>query len=491
MKLFDVIHQLDEKTQNKALKYFESPYFSIDQIYLSLLRILVEVSQSKKIVVKENVWACIKQNQPYNDKAFRVIATKTLTHLIDFFAIEELRNSQSSILKYATEFVQNQNINNLNNRLTKGVENFLSADDIHSSKDLYNMFYSSRKLLEVKGNFERKKRLTQEPKFKEKLYKIDSLLDSLYFIEKIRIYLILNNLSFITQEQLNDLNNVLIKQLKTQDFLNENKLAKAYEQTYDLISEKSDNIIDHEELLGILKRVAINQPVEAFEIYDTLYNYYVRLGNQGSNVLNELFSLLQFGLKSGILVNNEILDPTDYRNIVLVACRIEEYQWALDFIEKYKNNLEFDYRQSAYSFNKARVFMNMKRYSDVIEVLRNVEYEDITYNINSRLMLIASFYELDEYDILESTIKAFKVFLRRKRNISVSRKANFTDHCDVIFNLIKASDRKDIKRIEKAQEILWSNSGIPNKTWLKEKIAEVSDVLGYNPEKATQEDPSS
>ena len=89
-------------------------------------------------------------------------------------------------------------------------------------------------------------------------------------------------------------------------------------------------------------------------------------------------------------------------------------------------------------------------------------------------MLIAAFYELEEYEPLISTIRAFKVFLRRRRNISVKRKANFNDFCDALYNIIMAEEKRDVKRILKAREIIAANPAIPNSNWLLEKI----DKLG-------------
>ena len=491
MKLLQVLSQLDSSTHSRLKKYFSSPYFGIDPIQSTLINILINAISEKKNISKEKIWSDLSLKNPYSDEGLRLILTKTLSNLINFFSIEELKKNKTSIYKNAIDHLTDKNITILHNRLTKSIEKELKNEKVLSGKELYNIFSSLRRVVDVKDNFERKKKLTEEAEFKENLLKINSLLDSFYFIEKIRISLILNNLTFITEEQLTNFNNTILEQLYDQGFVSNNVLAQTYNQTYKLVNSNSKFQIVQDEIFDVLELISKKHSVEAFEIYDTLYNYYVRLGNQGFDVQSDLFALFQFGLSTRLLLKKDQIDPTDFRNIVLISCRMEEYEWALNFIEDHKILLSEDYRQSAYSFSKARIFNNMGNHEGVVDVLRNVEYEDITYNLNSRLLLIAAFYELDEYDILESTIKALKVFLRRKRNVSVKRKANFRDFCDVVYNLMKAGDRKDPSRITKATEIMDTNKGIPSSWWLKEKIAEVSQVLGIKPEEAQGQDHSS
>jgi hypothetical protein len=179
-------------------------------------------------------------------------------------------------------------------------------------------------------------------------------------------------------------------------------------------------------------------------------------------------------MKMGILpINN----PTEYRNIAATACQIKEFDWALEFVEKYKTELPIDLQESAYSFTKARIYGNMKNWDAVLSTLRNVEYEDIGYNLNSKLFMIMAYLELDEYDALDSFIKSFKVFLRRRRNIPVARKNAFYGFTTVVDHIMKAAERRDKKRIAKAYEEIESNKAIPNQDWLKEKISEIEQIL--------------
>ena len=79
--------------------------------------------------------------------------------------------------------------------------------------------------------------------------------------------------------------------------------------------------------------------------------------------------------------------------------------------------------------------------------------------------------------IRDRFIKAFKVFLRRKRNIPKRRKDAFYGFTTVIGDLTKARERNDYKRIIKAREELANNASIPNQDWLNEKIEELEAII--------------
>ena len=66
--------------------------------------------------------------------------------------------------------------------------------------------------------------------------------------------------------------------------------------------------------------------------------------------------------------------------------------------------------------------MHQKDWRKAIAYISQVDFEDEAYNINSRLMLLNAYYELGEFDALDSLIDSSAVFLRRKKSIQDSRK---------------------------------------------------------------------
>lgn len=477
MKLYEIISQMDSGKVKKARKFFGSDYFIGEKIIRQFAYLLFDHSIGKNATPdKEKLWEILYPNSSFDDAKFRVLTTKTLNKLIDFFAIETLEETKITKLSLLSDFTRKSGITGLQNRIEKDAKKYLSDDFPKTAKTMTECYHIFSNLLEFDKHLEHK---INNPtiKVRDDLLYSNDLLDGIYFLEKIRLRLGIEVLNLPAEH---DVNPALLETPNIdQDRISaKNKFVDLYSQGLLLLQSDQFNPGIYNSLLEQLKDIALDFKTEAYDIYTCLNNYLVRLSNRGNNVQEELFQLISFGVTSRLLfLTNDVLEVSVYRNLTLVACRLKKFDWAIDFATKHKKFLEKELQQTAFSFNMARIYINMERFDDVVKVLRDVEYDDITYNLNSKLMLMTSFYELDEYDILDSTIKAFKVFLRRRRNLSKSRKANFLHFCDVVFNLVKAEERKDHKRWYKAQEILQSNAAIPSAWWLKAKMEEVASII--------------
>lgn len=203
-------------------------------------------------------------------------------------------------------------------------------------------------------------------------------------------------------------------------------------------------------------------------------NYLIISLNAGQT---DLYPLIFKTYKTALDGDYLLLDKDLYRNIPYLACKSNEFDWALEFVEKYKDRLSLEDRESAYSFTKARTLWYAKDWEGVIRTLRHVEYKDMAYNLLARSYILTCYYELDDYEPLDSLIKSFKVYLRRKRNMSKGRKDSFYNFITTLDHLMKASERTDYKRILKAKEVIANNPSTRNKDWLTEKIDELEAVI--------------
>ncbi|MEZ5049088.1 MAG: hypothetical protein R2766_05505 [Saprospiraceae bacterium] len=98
------------------------------------------------------------------------------------------------------------------------------------------------------------------------------------------------------------------------------------------------------------------------------------------------------------------------------SSKVKWVKWTENFINDYSQYNEIPiYRDNAIYFNTARLKFYQRKYGEVVENLQKVTYEDIWYNLN-RTLLTASYYELEEFDVLDSHLTSFKTFLNREKN---------------------------------------------------------------------------
>ena len=108
----------------------------------------------------------------------------------------------------------------------------------------------------------------------------------------------------------------------------------------------------------------------------------------------------------------------------------------------------------------------------MILLLNQVEYEDLSYNLDSKSMLLATYYETDEIEPLYHLFESFRVYLNRNKKIPQNRKKRYLNLIKFTKKLTKVMPG-DKKAMEKLKTEIAETQGIINLKWLKEKIAEL------------------
>jgi hypothetical protein len=212
---------------------------------------------------------------------------------------------------------------------------------------------------------------------------------------------------------------------------------------------------------------------EAHDIINAALNFCISQINRGNESFrSEIFELYNYSLKKELIYINNEITPSTFRNIVVIALRLKEFNWAERFIEEYSKKLNLKYRDNIVRLNLSQIKFYKNRYHEVLDLLRSVDYEDITMNLQAKSILLATYYELDEYDPLSSFLNSFKVYLSRKNKlIPKSRLVNYNNLIRFTKKLISTpfTDKEALLKLKKQIE---EEPSIASKAWLLEKLAE-------------------
>lgn len=453
MKVLQLLQKLSTSELNDFIIYLKCPLHNTNQDLILLVQNL-PINNINPYKIK--LWkSSFISRHNLNENKFRKSCHLLLNSIYEFSIQLELKKSKKlhNYLLYRSN-IDRLNANESASLYLKSIE-AIDSNLEKTSEDLAFMFLIE-KLNSNQYELSEKMRLS--------LKKISNILENIVEYENTLINLEKKNLDWANVPQIDE-NNYPLSTFNPIVQINKN-ILELYQS--DILDEQLESILLYlKEYPNIPKHIVKDSIVKCA-------NYLILKLNRGDNSQNEnIWRLYKLGLELKAIIPDLIL----YRNIAYLASKAGQYEWALNFIEEYKSTLPIDQQDSAYSFTKARIYINMQEWVKVLETLRNVEYEDIGYNLNSKLLIIAAYYELDEYEALDSFIKSFRVFLRRRRNIPVTRKNAFYDFTTVVDHLMKAGDRGDAKRLIKAREVLDSNAAIPNKDWLLEKIEEIEAVI--------------
>lgn len=151
-------------------------------------------------------------------------------------------------------------------------------------------------------------------------------------------------------------------------------------------------------------------------------NYCIRRVNEGDKAFfHDIMDFYKDGLLKGHLLENGILSHFTYYNIVAAALHTHDYEWAEGFIPDYRNSLERSYRDSAYSFNLARLKFARKAYDEALALLQHSNYHEPLLNMAAKTIAIKIYYALDEYEVLSAHLEAFIKYIRRKPGLGYHR----------------------------------------------------------------------
>jgi hypothetical protein len=180
--------------------------------------------------------------------------------------------------------------------------------------------------------------------------------------------------------------------------------------------------------------------------------------------------LFQDWLPRGLLFVRGKLTQYHFKNIVTIGLRLKEFDWIENFITSYSQYLDDQHRENAVTFNLAQLYFYKRDYPRVISQLNQVEYEDITYNLNSKTLLMASYYELDEIDALGSLLDTFRVYLNRNKELPATRRKHYLNTISIVRKLSKTI-HGDLKEIDKLIKEVENTQGVVSKNWILEKLA--------------------
>ncbi len=208
---------------------------------------------------------------------------------------------------------------------------------------------------------------------------------------------------------------------------------------------------------------------ELQDIYVLARNYCIKQLNQGEEAyLQELFNIYQSELNNGTLLTEGFISPLDYKNIVSVALRLTAFDWVAQFIEDYKTLLPLDFRENSYRYNLAQLHFARKDYDQVVLLLHQLEHDELFLGLDSRRLLLKTYYELEEWETLEALLGSFSAYVRRHPTVGYHR-TNYLHLIKFCRRLTTIAPYETDKRV-KLREAIIIEGKVVDKAWLLEKI---------------------
>ena len=468
IRIYQLLSKASRPQLNRFEKFIASPYFNKNAPITALSEVLIQsIKTETSPPSKHDFWNnSIKATKgEYDDLKFRKICNDVLDRYEQFLINEELAKNRllkSNLL--LSSIKENKLIGLAEKHISKSAK--VIERSVDQSADFYLQKYMYNKsIYNLKTNYEKKaqiKKTIDSITYKD----LSENLDAFYVIEKLRHATDVLSWRKIYKSNIEvDISTALmmIDNLN----LSEIPAVKIYHLMYLLMSDDGTQS-DFKLLRGLAEeQIDVFPASERREILDVLLTYCIKESNKGSSVLYEdLLNLYDWGIDSEIMLENGTLSPTTFRNYVLAGLRSSSYPEVEKFIKLRAPLLEQKHRENAVYFSSARLNFYKKNYNEVITNLSKVNYDDVFYAVESRMLLMATYFENGDFDPLESTVDAFLKFLQREKKLESFKKNAYLNFCKYLRRFIQFKEKDYDAFMTKIVE----TNPMYNKAWLLKKV---------------------
>ena len=469
-KLIEIISTFNGHDWNRAEKLLKSPFFNENQELTDLFMILNQRRKDGMTseIDRQELYRLQFPHRKYDDKHMRYLLSFLTGLLEDYLLQKELSEERGEYLALKHRALAGRGKYKSATHLSGVIEKEISA--MQSADSFRYRFSVAMQNMELNARQQQRKVPLE----------FDTALDALdgyYVARKLRLACEIFNAQNILNRQYS------IRMLDEVRKLADEEKFKSYPAiaVYHLIlktltePEKEEHFFELRSL--VYETGKLFEPNEEEELYQYLKNYCIKKLNTGrTNYVNELFEIYKSSLKNSRNLKPGKLSPWEFKNIVTVGLRLREFDWVKSFIELYVRYLDHSHQKNAEIYNMANWHFHRKEYTQTLRLFQQVEFTDLYYQLDTRAILLKTYYETGASDSFFYHASAFRTFLSRNRLVSAYQKK-------IYRNLIRFSARLmreagDLTKLAEVKKVITEVKQIADYRWLEEKVTEAVQLAG-------------
>jgi len=211
---------------------------------------------------------------------------------------------------------------------------------------------------------------------------------------------------------------------------------------------------------------------ETHDLYLMAINYCIRRINLADErFYRDIFELYQSGLEQGALLEDGSLSRWTYNNVTMTGLRLREYAWVKRFLYRYADYLSAEHRDAAFHFNLSRYFYDTGDYTQAMQHLLRMEYDDVLQNLAAKLLLAKIYFEQDATAALENQLDSIQIYLRRKKVLGY-HKNNYNAILRYMRKLLSVNFN-DAESLRSLRKMIQEEPVLTEREWMLKQLPEV------------------
>lgn len=467
--LVAILMRLDKRDWREFRKFVRSPYFNQREDVIRLFDYLDEALNFLPSIAlhRKKVFSKTYPKENFDEKRLRHTTSALLKVLKKYFAHEALEQDTIQTQQYISKSFRKKRLEVFFEKEIAQSRNTLEKGIFRDSK-----FYFKKYEIGIEESSFSVARRREDTK---NLQPISEDLTISFIVNLLRLGCEIQSLQTLSEKNYDlKLLPTILKIIASGEYAN-TPAIEMYFHCYNSIEFLYNNEIPKSEihfhsLKNLLqKHWEILPPSEIRNISLYAINYCIKRLNSGERqFIREAFELYRAGLENKTLLEEGNLSFYAYKNITGLGIALSENKWVEDFLERYKEYLHPRERENTWRFNLAYYFFQQKKYTKAMRLLIQVEFKDSLNNFDARRILLKCYFELGEYNALESLLDSFSRYIHRQKDIGYHRE-NYLNMVRFVKKIINSrlEDKKIVQQLIKEIE---ATNGLVERTWLLEKL---------------------
>ncbi len=455
-----LLHTFSKKEWSDFSDYMASPFFNKNQDLITLTGWLKKHAPDFAGIQREDVWAVVYPGVPVNEAQLNYLLSWLFQHAGQFLAVARYRDQPTDMeLETARQFSERGLQKHYTFQVSRA-RRLLEDRPLRNDRYFQDEFH----LIDLeRAHLSRQSERRSNPFLQAGA----DALDRFYFSQKLRYACAMLNEQGIVAAtfELTFTDEIRTFLAANPRWLEVPAIAVFYRIWRMLSQNDSENDFHAlKDLIGA--HAGLFSVEEQKELYGYALNYCIRqIRNVREEYVTEALHLYEKSIENGVLLSDGELLPWHFKNIVRLGLRSKRFDWTENFIREKSALLSATFRADALHFSLADLYFYTKKYHQAIEHLHQMAFNDTHNTLDAKEMLAKIYFEHHEYNALDSHIHAFRVFLRRNKQITNDIRNAYLHFLSFLEQAVRAKPGT----LQQLKEKISNTEPLVGKAWLMER----------------------
>ena len=475
--LIEAFKTFSPKEMKEFSEFVTSPFFNKNVNVIRLfeqIRKCYPAFESGKIE-KEKIFSRIFPGKPYKDSTLRLLMYYLYELVEKFIAYNRFTSDE---LRFQGILLEELHERRLYKDFEKTVEAAYKKLDEQKTRDgsyyMYRYIFAEHKLSYLAelylGKYE--KYLTSE-----NLHLFSDNITHYYLISVLKYYAITLNTNYLYSVKADtSVFEQMLKNFNVEQFESVPMIVIYYRVIMLFLTpEDEDNyfrlkelVVKHEDLVGH----AIG------DLYINLENYSVRKARHGNAAfIRESLDVYKLELAKGTYLIHGSMPNSFYTSYVVNACKLKEFDLAMEFINGYRSELQETSRDPYYYYCMSYLEFERGSYEKSLEYLAKTKAEEVYLKMDIRLLQCRIYYVLVWNIPLQSLLDTFKKTIQNNKYIAEVRKEQYFKFIKYTNQLNNIRYKSDKSAMALVLDDLERDDYFAYKSWVVEEARKLFDSL--------------